>query len=362
MTTPPISSLNTADTESNTTKISSPNTTLNPTRPDQPKYVVCALYHFVTLNDYKDLKAPLLKIMKANEIKGTLLLAQEGINGTIAGTRKQVDNLLNWLKSDERFTTLRHKESYEDELPFYRTKVKLKKEIVTMGVNGIDPKRITGTYVKPQDWNALISDPDVILIDTRNDYEVKIGTFKHAINPKTETFREFPNYVADHLDPNKHKKVAMFCTGGIRCEKSTAYLKEQGFNEVYHLEGGVLQYLEDIPETDSLWKGECFVFDNRVTVNHALEKGDYDQCHACRLPITEEDKQSELYVSGVSCPHCFDKLTTEQRQRFAEREKQMLLSRQRGEQHIGGEVSELIETNKQLKLQERERQRKINQK
>ena len=211
--------------------------------------------------------------MTDNDVKGTLLLAKEGINGTIAGTREGVDAVLTWLRNDPRLAKLDTKESFDDEVPFYRTRVKLKKEIVTMGIDTIDPNHIVGTYVKPGDWNELISDPDVLLIDTRNEYEVAIGTFKDAVNPSTETFREFPEYAKKNLDVNKHKKVAMFCTGGIRCEKSTAYLKSQGFDEVYHLEGGILKYLEEVPESESLWEGECFVFDNRVSVNHDLEKG-----------------------------------------------------------------------------------------
>jgi UPF0176 protein len=237
-------------------------------------------------------------------------------------------------------------------------KVKLKKEIVTMGVNGIDPQQIVGTYVKPQDWNALISDPDVLVVDTRNSYEYEIGTFERAIDPKTETFREFPAYVAENLDPAKHKKVAMFCTGGIRCEKSTAYLKEQGFEEVYHLEGGILKYLEEVPEEESLWRGECFVFDNRVAINHKLEKGVYDQCHGCRYPITEDDKKSEHYMLGVCCPRCFDKLTPEQTTRFAERQKQIELAKQRNQAHIG-----VLPPERQLrraqKLEHREEQRRL---
>jgi len=300
--------------------------------------VVAALYHFITLDNYRELRQPLLDVMLDNNVKGTLLLASEGINGTVAGTQKSIDNLLHWLKADERLKDIRHKVSFDSEMPFYRTRVKLKKEIVTMGVEGIDPNRVIGTYVKPENWNALISDPEVTLIDTRNAYETAIGTFKNAVDPATETFREFPGYVKNKMDPQKHKKVAMFCTGGIRCEKSTAYLKEQGFEEVYHLEGGILKYLETVPEEESMWQGECFVFDNRVSVNHALEKGRYDMCHGCRLPITEEDKSSEKYVQGVSCPHCFDDLTDEQRQRFMEREKQMQLARTRGEEHIGSAV------------------------
>ena len=242
-------------------------------------------------------------------------------------------------------------------MPFYRTKVKLKKEIVTMGVEGIDPREVVGTYVKPTDWNALISDPEVVLVDTRNDYEVQIGTFEGALNPNTETFREFPEYVANNLDPEKNKKVAMFCTGGIRCEKSTAYLKEQGFEEVYHLEGGILKYLEEVPEQETMWQGECFVFDNRVAVNHSLEKGQYDQCHACRMPITEQEMQSEQYEKGISCPHCFDKVTDEQRARFAERQRQVELAKERGEDHIGADATETLKRRQEEKRQQKEQAR-----
>ncbi|MBU2883150.1 rhodanese-related sulfurtransferase [Psychrosphaera sp. B3R10] len=319
--------------------------------------VVCAMYKFVRLENFQELRQPLQNTMEANGIKGTLLLAEEGINGTVAGHREGIDALLTWLRQDPRLVDISTKESFDDEMPFYRCKVKLKKEIVTMGVEGIDPREVVGTYVKPKDWNALISDPEVVLVDTRNDYEVQIGTFEGAVNPNTETFREFPEYVEKNLDPKQHKKVAMFCTGGIRCEKSTAYLKEQGFEEVYHLEGGILKYLEDVPKEETKWQGECFVFDNRVTVNHDLEKGEYDQCHACRMPITEEEKQSEHYVVGISCPHCIDKVTDEQRERFAERQKQMELAKQRGEEHIGSEAKDVIEARKALKLQKKEQAR-----
>lgn len=313
------------------------------------KVVISALYHFVILEDYVSLRQPLLDLMLKHEIKGTLLLAQEGINGTVAGSQASIDALLNWFKQDSRLADVRQKVSYDDEMPFYRTRVKLKKEIVTMGIQGIDPNQVVGTYVKPEDWNALISDPEVTLIDTRNDYEVGIGTFKNALNPNTETFREFPDYVKKSMDPSKHKKVAMFCTGGIRCEKSTAYLKEQGFDEVYHLQGGILKYLESIPEKESLWQGECFVFDNRVSVTHALEKGLYDQCHACRLPITEEDKQNDKFIQGVSCHNCYDKKTDAQRKRFMQREKQVQLAKARGEEHIGSDVAEISQQRKAMK-------------
>lgn len=319
-------------------------------------YVVCALYKFVTLENFEALRDPLKAVMLENNVRGTLLLASEGINGTVAGSREGVDQLLSWLQQQPNLANIDYKESYTDKAPFSRSKVKLKKEIVTMGVEGIDPLQVVGTYIEPKDWNVLISDPDVLLVDTRNDYEIEVGTFKNAVDPNTTTFREFPQYVKEHLDPQKHKKVAMFCTGGIRCEKSTAYMKEQGFDEVYHLKGGILKYLEEVDQAESLWQGECFVFDDRVTVNHQLQKGDYDQCHACRLPITELDKQSEHYQPGVSCHRCYDKVTDEQRARFAERERQLQLAKQRGEAHMGGDAVESIERRRQAKRQEKQRQ------
>ncbi|MDR6982914.1 UPF0176 protein [Rheinheimera pacifica] len=297
-------------------------------------YVVAALYKFVRLPDYVTLRDALYDHMVANKVKGTLLLAEEGINGTICGERAGVDAVKAWLDADGRFDGMSYKESLADELAFYRTKVKLKKEIVTMGVEGINPAHIVGTYVKGDDWNQLISDPDTILIDTRNDYEVAIGTFKNAINPNTTTFREFPQWAADNLDKTKHKKVAMFCTGGIRCEKSTAFLKEQGFDEVYHLDGGILKYLEEMPAQNSLWQGECFVFDQRVAVKHGLEQGSYDQCYACRMPLSTAEMASEHYIKGLSCPHCYDKTTDEQKAAFAERQRQVELAKQRGDKHI----------------------------
>ena len=319
--------------------------------------VVCALYKFVTLDNYQDLKQPLLDFMLEQAVRGTLLLAREGINGTVSGSRESIDALLHFLQKDERLAGVSYKESFTDEMPFLRTRVKLKKEIVTMGVGGIDPNHIVGTYVKPKDWNALISDPDVLLVDTRNDYEFQVGTFQNAVNPDTESFREFPSYVKQNLDPKKHKKVAMFCTGGIRCEKSTAYLKEQGFDEVYHLEGGILKYLEDVPADETMWQGECFVFDERVTVNHDLEKGNYDQCNACRMPITAEEKQSAQYEHGISCPHCFDKTSDNQKARYREREKQMTLAQERGEAHMGADSADTIAKHREQKQQLRAQQR-----
>ncbi|KZX77543.1 hypothetical protein A3715_01955 [Oleiphilus sp. HI0009] len=311
---------------------------------------VCAMYRFVDLPNYKELRQPLLDKMLENDVRGTLLLASEGINGTVSGTEASIETLLTWFKAIPEFADIDYKLSFDESQPFYRTKVKLKKEIVTMGVEGIDPKKVVGTYVKPKDWNALISNPEVVLIDTRNDYEYEIGTFEGAVNPKTDTFREFPAYVDEHLDPAKHKKVAMFCTGGIRCEKSTAFLKEKGFDEVYHLEGGILKYLEEVPKEDTMWEGDCFVFDNRVAVDHDLNKSAYDQCHACRLPITAEDMEHEHYKKGVSCPKCFGKHTPSQIKRFEERQKQIDLARARGQGHIGSEATEAIAQNRDKKV------------
>ena len=312
-------------------------------------YIVCALYKFVRLDNHESLCQPLLDLMLAERVRGTLLLATEGVNGTIAGSRQGVNRVLDWLQQVPGLAELDCKESVSEKLPFKRSRVKLKKEIVTMGVEGIDPRNASGTYVEPQDWNALISDPDVTLIDTRNDYECEVGSFAGSIIPDTESFREFPAYAKQNLDKHKHKKVAMFCTGGIRCEKSTAYLREQGFDEVYHLKGGILKYLEEIPESESLWRGECFVFDDRVTVNHQLEPGTYDQCHGCRRPITDEDKQSPQYIAGAQCPKCCGEISDDQKQRFLEREKQMQLARQRGEAHIGEDAKVLLQSRRQLK-------------
>ena len=322
--------------------------------------VVCALYKFVTLDDYEALREPLLDTLLEHQVRGTLLLAREGINGTVAGTRQGIDAVLAWLRADPRLAELDTKESLTRRAPFMRTKVKLKREIVTMGVEGIDPRHTVGTYVDPKDWNALIQDPEVLLIDTRNDYEVEVGTFEGAVNPATSAFRDFPEYVKKTLDPSRHKKVAMFCTGGIRCEKSTAYLKEQGFEDVYHLKGGILKYLEDVPKDKTLWRGECFVFDDRVTVDHDLKPGRYDQCHACRMPITEQDKQSEYYQKGVCCPRCYDRLSDEQKARFAERERQMRLARERGEAHLGADAVARMEERREAKRRAREAAREAN--
>jgi UPF0176 protein len=298
-------------------------------------FVVAALYKFVTLEDYRAMREPLLDACVAAGTLGTILVASEGINGTIAGSRQGVDRVLAYLRSDPRLADLEHKESRDDHMPFYRMKVKLKREIVTMGVEGVDPNVQVGAYVKPQDWNDLLADPEVMLIDTRNDYECDIGSFRGALDPRTSNFREFPAFVRANLDPAVHKKVAMFCTGGIRCEKASSFMLKEGFEEVYHLQGGILKYLEEVPSHQSNWEGECFVFDNRVSVDHQLEKGQYDQCYGCRHPITEADKRSDNYELGVCCPLCYDQLSPDQKMRFRERQKQVELAAQRGEKHVG---------------------------
>ena len=305
----------------------------------QDAYLTTAMYHFVSLPHFRMLREPLLNFCLSREIKGTLLLADEGINGTLAGSQKSILELLIYLKTDpifeSNFKGLAHKESWSDKHPFYRMKVKLKKEIVTLGVSGVSPTKIVGKYVKPQDWNSIISDPEVVLIDTRNDYEYAIGSFKNAINPKTTTFREFPDYIKTHFNPKKHKKVAMFCTGGIRCEKASSYMMSEGFDEVYHLEGGILKYLEEVNPQESLWQGECFVFDQRVAIKHALEVGNYDQCYACRYPLSKDDMKSDKYTPGISCPHCYDQHTPEKLKALSERQKQVILAKERGIEHIG---------------------------
>jgi len=257
--------------------------------------VVVAMYHFVDLDDFAALKPPLLDVCVANGLKGTILLAREGLNGTVSGSRTGIDALLAFLKADPRFETLRHKESYAEAAPFRRMKVRLKREIVTMGVPDTDPGALCGERVDAKRWNDLIQDPDVLTIDTRNAFECAIGTFENAISPNTTSFREFPNFVDTELDPKKHRKIAMFCTGGIRCEKATNYLMKQGFEEVYHLDGGILKYLETVDKDESLWRGECFVFDDRVAVDENLAPGDHTLCYGCRMPLSEADRASPHY-------------------------------------------------------------------
>ncbi len=298
-------------------------------------FLTAALYKFVNLPDYATLQAPLLACCQANSVKGTILLAAEGINGTIAGLAENVHQVLAFLRQDPRFTDLVHKESYADRQPFYRMKVRLKQEIVTMGVPGINPTQMAGQYVKPEDWNALLADPNLVVIDVRNDYEVAVGTFKGAINPHTKSFSELPDWVRQAALLRDKPKVAMFCTGGIRCEKSTAFLRSEGFDQVYHLEGGILKYLETVPEAQSLWQGECFVFDERVTVSHGLKPGHYELCRACRHPISAAEKESEFFALGVSCPNCYGQKTEAQQKALAERQRQIELAHARNQVHVG---------------------------
>jgi len=298
-------------------------------------FTVSAFYHFTRLDDPSALKAPLTEALATHGVRGTVLLASEGVNGTIAGTAAGIAAAMDILRALPGCTALDYKLSTAREMPFYRLKVRLKKEIVTLGVPGTDPTAKVGAYVAPEDWNALIADPDTIVIDTRNDYEVGIGTFEGAINPETVTFREFPAWFEKHRSEFEGKKVAMFCTGGIRCEKSTNYLLSQGVEDVFHLKGGILKYLEDVPEDESLWQGECFVFDERVSVGHGLKEGPHLLCRACRRPLAPQDLNRAEYEEGVTCHHCIDEHSEERKERFRERQKQIALAKARGEQHFG---------------------------
>jgi UPF0176 protein len=313
-----------------------------------PRFLTAALYKFVELPDFSDLQAPLLACCEANGVKGTLLLAAEGINGTIAGLEAGVRAVLATLRADPRLAALEHKEAWAEAMPFHRMKVRLKKEIVTMGVPDVHPALMAGQYVKPQDWNALIAEPGVVVVDTRNDYEVLIGTFEGAVNPATTAFSELPGWVEREMAPGgqlagsggpnpKKPKVAMFCTGGIRCEKSTALLRSKGFDQVYHLQGGILKYLETVPEAQSRWQGECFVFDERVSVGHGLREGQHVLCRSCRDPLSEADVASPLFELGVSCPRCHDKTTAAQKAGYRERQRQVELAKARRTPHIGAQ-------------------------
>lgn len=273
--------------------------------------VVATFYKFVALEDCEALQRSLQGLCDTLDIRGTILLAEEGLNATVSGQDERIQELLDWLRADNRFADLSAKFSTAETPPFGRMKVKIKREIVTLGQPDANPTERVGTYVKPLEWNRVISDPDVVLVDARNDYEVNIGTFQGAINPHTESFRQLPEYLTTQLDPQQHKKVAMFCTGGIRCEKATSYLLKQGFEEVYHLQGGILKYLEEVPETESLWQGECFVFDERVAVRHGLKPGSHELCYACGNPVSEADKAHPHYEPGISCPHCYEQMTPE---------------------------------------------------
>ena len=311
-----------------------------------PRFLTAALYKFVDLPDFAGMQSPLLAVCQQNQIKGTILLAHEGINGTIAGASDAVAAVLAWLRTDPRLADLEHKESWASEPPFYRMKVRLKAEIVTMHVPGLHPARTAGQYVKPADWNALISDPGVVVVDARNDYEVAIGSFSGALDPKTRSFSDLPGWIEEQSKPGnalaavdgKRPRVAMFCTGGIRCEKSTALLRQQGFEEVYHLQGGILKYLEQTAPEQSLWQGECFVFDERVSVGHGLVPGPLELCRSCRRPLGESEMSSPKYERGIACPHCFDAKTEAQKRGFAERQRQVELARSRNQAHVGAQM------------------------
>lgn len=297
-------------------------------------FLVTTFYRFTKLEDHASMQGAIDACCQKHDVRGIILLANEGINATIAGTREGVMAVLDFLREDSRLADLQWKESSASKQPFRKMRVRLKKEIVTMGVPDVDPTQLAGTYVSPEDWNELISDPEVIVIDTRNDYEVEIGSFERAINPDLQSFGQLPEWLESQLDVDTQPRVAMFCTGGIRCEKSTALLKQAGIKEVYHLDGGILKYLERIPEAESLWKGQCFVFDERVSVGHGLEVGEYELCRACRYPIQESDKHSEHFREGVSCPRCHDQTSDEQKARFSDRQQQIELAKQRGQRHL----------------------------
>ena len=303
------------------------------------KICIISFYKFVTILDLEKLKIQIENICLMFETKGTILIAPEGINGTIEGSKDNIEKFLETLKNNKSFSDIIPKYSYSSKDSFNRMKVRLKKEIVTIGNTEVNPNKYIGRYVEPNDWNELISDPNTILIDTRNAYEVAIGTFKGAINPKTKSFRDLPNWIKNNLenvdDDYKNKKIAMFCTGGIRCEKSTSYLVQKGFTNVSHLKGGILKYLENIPKKKSLWNGECFVFDQRVSVAEELKPGSYLMCHGCRMPLKPEDTKLKSYIHGVACKYCHNKKSAESKKRYADRQKQINLALERGEKHIG---------------------------
>ena len=303
-------------------------------------YTIAALYHFTRFDDPAALQAPLRDACEVGDVRGSLLIAAEGINGTIAGPRAGIDAVLAHIRALPGCADLEWKESTAMDAPFARMKVRLKREIVTMGVRGVDPKEVVGAYVEPEDWNALIDRDDVLLVDTRNTYEYEVGTFhaeggRAAVDPRTGSFREFPRFADAALDPVRHKKVAMFCTGGIRCEKATAYLKQRGFDEVFHLRGGILKYLEAIPEAESRWRGECFVFDDRVAVGNGLKPGSFDLCYGCRMPVHASAQSDPRYQVGVSCPRCHAELSPERAARLAERHRQVEIALASGDRHIG---------------------------
>ncbi len=312
--------------------------------PANPTFDVATFYRFTRFDDPDAVRTRLLTACERHGVRGTIILAHEGINGTIAARSAGMGEMLSVLRGLPGCVDLSYRMSQSEDMPFWRMKVKVKPEIVTMGVTDIDAQRHAGTYVAPEDWNDLISDPDVVVIDTRNDYEVEAGTFRGAVDPKTVSFRDFPAWFAGQGPFRPDQKIAMFCTGGIRCEKATAFVKQQGAGQVFHLKGGILNYLETVPEEQSLWRGECFVFDQRVTVGHGLAQGTYGMCHACRRPLSRQDMRSDFFIEGVSCPKCHNSYVEQDRTRFAERQKQVELAEARGTRHIGAKLCERTET------------------
>ena len=305
-------------------------------------FQVAAFYKFTTLSELKNLQKSFYQFLSKQEIKGTILLAAEGINGTVAGSKAAIDEFKKFLNKNNLLSLSDFKVSVSDKDPFPRLKVKIKDEIVSIGNDLANPQEIVGEYIEPKDWNNLISQEDVLVLDTRNTYEYSIGTFKNSVQPETTNFREFPKWVEqlqESKEHNKDQKIAMFCTGGIRCEKASSFLKAKGFKNVHHLKGGILSYMEKIDESESLWQGECFVFDDRVALNHRLEVGSFDMCHGCRMPITEQEKLSEKYQKGISCPNCFDIKSPEQKRRYAERQKQINLAKEKNHNHLGSKPS-----------------------
>ena len=301
-------------------------------------YSIAALYKFSTIINPEELQNTIRIKFKEFSIYGTILVGEEGLNGTISGNDKNLKLAINFISSIKGFSDLDIKYSVSEINPFVRLKVKLKKEIVTIGDESIDPNRVVGKYIEPEDWNALISDENTILIDTRNNYECSIGTFKNAINPNTVKFRDFPSWIDEQNfseEEKKDKKFAMFCTGGIRCEKASSLMLDKGFQNVSHLKGGILNYFQKIDKNESMWNGECFVFDDRVSVTHDLTEGSYDMCHGCRMPITDKDKLTKEYIRGVACPFCYNKKTPEQKARYMSRQKQVDLAKKRNQKHIG---------------------------
>ena len=302
------------------------------------KYIISTFYKFLVLENYKELKIKFDKSLSKTNIKGTILIANEGVNGTIAGSESDLKKFFLYMDKFSQFKDITPKFSSSNKNPFLRMKVRLKKEIVTIGIPEVSPNNQVGKYLNVEEWNELLNESDSMIIDTRNDYEVSIGTFKNSINPKIKSFRNFPNWVQKNLidkKVSKKSKIGMFCTGGIRCEKSTSYLKQLGFENVFHLDGGILKYLENVKPDENEWKGECFVFDYRVSLNDSLEKGEYDMCYACRMPLSKENKKNKHYLKGQSCENCYDQTTIKQKKRFNEREKQIKLSKVKNLKHLG---------------------------